>query len=52
VVGLNFYTGGIDYLEEVWNYHTQMKDAILAGDLKRGRNALIEHVDLLTHRPG
>ena len=52
VVGLNFYTGGIDYLEEVWNYHTQMKDAILAGDLKRGRNALIKHVDLLAHRPG
>jgi DNA-binding FadR family transcriptional regulator len=52
VVGLNFYTGGLDYLEEVWDFHTQMKDAILSGDLERGRNSLIKHVDLLAHRPG
>jgi len=52
VVGLNFYTGGIDYLEEVWSHHSQMKDAILTGDLNQGRNALIKHVDLLAHRPG
>ncbi len=51
-VGLNLYTGGIDYLEEVWNFHLQMKDAILAGDVESGRQALIQHVDLLAHRRG
>jgi len=50
-VGLNIYTGGIDYLEEVWQYHNQMYQAIMSGDIQAGRQALIEHVDLLAHRP-
>ncbi len=51
-VGLNYYTGGIDYLNEVWHYHNVMVEAISNGDYPAGREALIKHVDLLTHRPG
>jgi DNA-binding FadR family transcriptional regulator len=50
-VGLNVYTGGIDYLEEVWNYHKKMVDAICSGNFEDGYNALIAHTDLLYHRP-
>ncbi|MBC8509431.1 MAG: hypothetical protein H8D34_31660, partial [Chloroflexi bacterium] len=40
-----------DYLKEVWNYHQQMVDAICEGDLEAGYQALVEHTDLLYHRP-
>jgi DNA-binding FadR family transcriptional regulator len=39
------------YLQEVWDYHQQMVDAICSGDFETGYRALIEHTDLLYHRP-
>ncbi len=50
-VGLNMYAGGMDYLNEVWKYHGEMVKSICSGNYKTGRKALIEHVDLLAHRP-
>jgi DNA-binding FadR family transcriptional regulator len=50
-VGLNVFTGGLSYLEEVWEYHTQMVQAICNGDYEAGYQALIQHTDLLYHRP-
>jgi DNA-binding FadR family transcriptional regulator len=49
-VGLNLYTD-IDYLHEVWQYHEQMVQAICDGDYQRGYAALLQHKDLLFHRP-
>lgn len=49
-VGLNLYTD-IDYLQEVWQYHEQMVQAICDGDYDRGYTALLRHKDLLFHRP-
>ncbi|MEN8172581.1 MAG: FCD domain-containing protein, partial [Chloroflexota bacterium] len=50
-IGLGVYAD-YDYLKDVWNYHQKMVDAICAGDFAAGYEALIEHVDLLYHRPG
>lgn len=50
-VGLNVFTGGLSYLEEVWEYHTQMVQAICDGNYEDGYQALIQHTDLLYHRP-
>jgi DNA-binding FadR family transcriptional regulator len=49
-VGLNLYTD-YHYLEEVWSYHQEMVDAICDGDLDAGYKALVEHSDLIRHRP-
>ena len=49
-VGLNVFTGGLSYLEKVWEYHTQMVEAICNGDYEAGYQALIQHTDLLYHR--
>jgi len=49
-VGLNVYTD-LHYLEQVWQYHQDMVDALLDGDFDAGYEALVEHKDLLTHRP-
>jgi len=49
-VGLNMYAG-YEYLQQVWQYHQQMVDAICAGNYEAGYRALIEHKDLLYHRP-
>lgn len=49
-VGLNLYTD-IDYLQEVWRYHEEMVQSICEGDFDRGYAALIQHKDLLFHRP-
>jgi len=49
-VGLNLYAG-IEYLQEVWGYHQRMVEAICAGDFDAGFQALVEHTDLLHHRP-
>lgn len=49
-VGLNRYED-YSYLTEVWGYHGQMVDAIMAGDLDAGHRALIEHTALLRARP-
>jgi DNA-binding FadR family transcriptional regulator len=50
-VGLNIYSGDIDYLNEVWDYHARMVQGICDGDFAAGREALIKHVDLLYQRP-
>ena len=39
------------YLQEVWNYHQKMVDAIYSGDFDAGYNVLLKHTDLLYHRP-
>jgi DNA-binding FadR family transcriptional regulator len=49
-VGLNMFAD-YDYLQQVWNYHQHMVDAICAGDYDLGYQALTEHKDLLYHRP-
>lgn len=48
--GLNLYAD-YDYLQQVWRYHREMVDSILAGDFDTGLQALIAHKDLLHHRP-
>lgn len=50
-VGLNVFTGGLKYLEKVWEYHAQMVDAICKQDAEAGYQALIQHADLLYQRP-
>lgn len=50
-VGLSLYTD-LHYLEQVWQYHQEMVDALCTGDFATGFEALVEHKDLLTHRPG
>jgi len=49
--GLGVYAD-YNYLNEVWNYHQKMVDAICAGDYATGYQALVEHGDLLYHHPG
>lgn len=49
-IGLSDYTG-YEYLQQVWEYHQKMVDAICAGDLEAGYRALVEHKDLIYHRP-
>lgn len=49
-VGLNMYAD-YDYLQQVWNYHQRMVDAICTGNFDLGFEALTEHKDLLYHRP-
>ncbi len=50
-VGLNMFTGGYEYLQEVWEYHQKMVEAICNGNYKAGYDALVAHTDLLYHRP-
>ena len=50
-IGLNVYTD-LSYLQDVWRYHERMVNAICSGDYSDGLRALIEHKDLLFHRPG
>jgi DNA-binding FadR family transcriptional regulator len=49
-VGLNVFTGGYDYLQEVWQYHEQMVEAICNGNFEAGYEALVKHTELLYHR--
>jgi DNA-binding FadR family transcriptional regulator len=49
-VGLNVYTD-YAYLQQVWQYHERMVDAICVKDFAAGYKALIEHLKLLSHRP-
>jgi DNA-binding FadR family transcriptional regulator len=49
-VGLNLFAD-YDYLQHVWQYHQEMVDAICSGDYERGYQALVQHKDLLFHRP-
>lgn len=45
-VGLNRYAG-IKYLEQVWDYHRRMVEALAAGDKAKGNQLLNEHFDLI-----
>ncbi len=49
-IGLNVYTD-LSYLQDVWHYHQRMVDAIQSGNYSDGFQALVEHKDLLFHRP-
>jgi DNA-binding FadR family transcriptional regulator len=49
-VGLNVFAGGYDYLQEVWQYHQKIVDAIWTGDFQAGYEALVAHTDLLYQR--
>ncbi|MGD9092786.1 MAG: FCD domain-containing protein [Anaerolineales bacterium] len=49
-VGLNMFAD-YEYLQQVWGYHQRMVDAICEGDFEAGYQALVEHKDLLYHRP-
>lgn len=49
-VGLNMFAD-YEYLQQVWGYHQRMVEAICAGDFDAGYQALVEHKDLLYHRP-
>jgi DNA-binding FadR family transcriptional regulator len=50
-VGLNVFAGGYEYLEEVWQYHQKMVEAICSDNIEAGYEALVHHTDLLHHRP-
>ncbi len=50
-VGLNLYTGDMNYLKKVWDYHARMVDAISSGQYAAGREALVKHIALLAQRP-
>lgn len=49
-VGLSRYTG-LKYLEQVWEMHRRIVDAIAAGDFAAGNQILNEHFDLIDKRP-
>lgn len=49
-VGLNMFAD-YEYLQQVWDYHQEMVDAICRGDFKAGYRALVEHTDLIYRRP-
>jgi DNA-binding FadR family transcriptional regulator len=49
-IGLNVYTG-LTYLQEVWQYHQQMVEAICIKDYQLGYRKLLDHTDLIYHRP-
>ena len=49
-VGLNLYAD-YNYLKQVWTYHQHMVDSICEGNYEAGYRALVEHKDLLHHRP-
>lgn len=49
-VGLNVFAG-YEYLQQVWDYHERMVDAICRGDSQAGYQALVEHTYLLHQRP-
>ena len=50
-VGLNVFVGDLHYLLQVWDYHSQIVDAICSGDARSGYDALVAHTDLLFQRP-
>lgn len=49
-VGYSRYTD-YTYLSKVWEYHQRIVDAICSGDYDAGYQALLEHTELLYHRP-
>jgi DNA-binding FadR family transcriptional regulator len=49
-VELNRYAE-YSYLQQVWDYHERILDAICAGDFDAAQKAFIEHTHLLHHQP-
>jgi DNA-binding FadR family transcriptional regulator len=49
-VELNRYAD-YSYLQQVWDYHERILDAICAGDYDAAQTAFIEHTQLLHHQP-
>lgn len=49
--GLSLYAD-FDYLQEVWDYHERMIEAIIRGELDEAENAFLKHTKLLRHREG
>ncbi len=49
-IGYNRYTD-YTYLSKVWQYHERIVQAICAGQYDEGYQALLEHTELLYHRP-
>lgn len=49
-IGLNVYTD-LHYLESIWSYHQTIVDAIVNKDYNAGEQALVEHMQMLEHRP-
>jgi DNA-binding FadR family transcriptional regulator len=47
-IGLNVYND-INYLQEVWQYHRQMVEAIVNKNYEEGHKALVKHTDLIYH---
>ena len=48
-VELNTYAD-IAYLEQVWDYHERMVEAIIAGEVAYSKQLLVEHMELLSQR--
>src|SRR5690606_9174586 len=48
-VELNTYAD-IYYLQQVWDYHARIVDAIVASEVALGKQLLIEHMQLLSQR--
>ena len=48
-VGLSVYSD-YQYLRDVWTYHEQIVEAIIAGDWDQGYRLLVEHTSLLKYR--
>jgi DNA-binding FadR family transcriptional regulator len=49
-VGLTQYTE-LSHLKSVWQYHAQIVEALVAGDVDRGYQLLLEHMDLIKDIP-
>ena len=49
-IGLNVYTG-LTYLQEVWQFHRRIVNAICSNDFDLGYRLLLDHTDLIFHRP-
>lgn len=50
-VGLSLYAD-YGFLHEVWTYHEQMVERIVAGDLDSAYRVMKEHIGLVQYRPG
>jgi DNA-binding FadR family transcriptional regulator len=48
-VGLSLYSD-YAYLQEVWDYHARIVEAIVAGKSAEGHDLLIQHTHLIRHR--
>jgi len=49
-IGLNVFND-MEYLESIWTYHQTIVDSIEAKAYDAGQQALVEHMQMLEHRP-